>query len=237
MFRQGKEKMRTYLAVLLLGSLLSCGPETMISQRELDIAACSGIELVNTRVACYDNVARSMGIDIFDPADATTEIDQIATTLGINTSYPNPEYVPREMLKMARSLDIDISHIREFDTQQGVLNILDLSRQVLAVKPKLDFLELIENFANPRKLAIEMGVRTKRISTMREITAGQLGIPRDVEQTDKEHGAQVADATIAMMWKNDASDLQGVTYILSLESMDYPFQWSVGGTCLEKDLC
>ncbi len=228
---------RNSLPVLAITILSACNPESSISQRDLDIAACTGIEQVSNRVACYDDVARSMGVEVFDPSEALAELDEIAATLGININYPNPEYVPREILKMASALDIDIGHIQDFDTAVGVVNLLVVARQVLAEKPRLDFLELIDNFAYPRKLAIELGIRTNRITTLEDAVGGQLGIPRDVVASTTEHGATVANGRVSMTWKNDGSALQGTTYIQTLESIELPFQWRSGGTCLENALC
>lgn len=222
----------------IFGLLVACNPdsEPSVSSVELGVAACSGIEQFDRRTTCYDEVSRSIGAEVFNPESAQAEFNEIILTLGLNRNYTDPEYPLREVMRMADSLGIEISHIRDVNSEIGLLNVLELAKQVRDQKSSLDFRELIQ-LAEARSMAADLGIRTNRSKSTQDIVGGQLGMPRDVERSENEHGAIVRNGEIIMIWKDDGSELAGTTYTLAISSINQPLQWIEGGTCKTKNLC
>ena len=225
-------------AISICGLLVACNPDSETPQAnvELSVAACSAIDQLDRRTECYDEVSRSVGSNVFDPEETRNELNEIFIDLGLDGNYSDLNYPLREVMRMADSLQLEISHIRDIDSEEGLLDLLELARQVQSQKRKLDFRELIQ-LAEARSMAADVGIRTNRFKSLGEIVGGQLGMPRDVMVSESEHGATVANGRITMIWKDDGTELAGTTYTLSIDSIAQPLQWMEGGTCKPRNLC
>jgi type IV pilus assembly protein PilA len=91
--------------------------------------------------------------------------------------------------------------------------------------------------ATPLKSAISVAVQTKTVAAKADLVEKKLGIPADVVATTDDHGTAVAGGKITVTWRDDGSDLAGVTYTLEADGTTAPITWEQGGTCLEKGYC
>ena len=89
----------------------------------------------------------------------------------------------------------------------------------------------------PRKTAMELAIQTRQPGATTDLDAGQLGIPADQGQTATLHGISVADGVVTVTWRNDGSDLAGVTYTLAAGGINPPVSWTEGGSCLTSGFC
>lgn len=89
----------------------------------------------------------------------------------------------------------------------------------------------------PRKTAIELAIQTRQPSAVGDLDAATLGIPADQAQSATLHGISVADGVVTVTWRNDGSDLAGITYTLTAGGINPPVSWTEGGTCLTNGFC
>lgn len=94
----------------------------------------------------------------------------------------------------------------------------------------------------PSKNAIIIAIETKKTSAgmnlaLTDLQPSSYGISADRATTVTRHGVTVKDGVITVTWKNDGSNLSGVTYILSPSSATPPIQWIISGSCLSKSYC
>ncbi|MFM1895820.1 MAG: type pilus assembly protein PilA [Pseudomonadota bacterium] len=76
-----------------------------------------------------------------------------------------------------------------------------------------------------------------RATALTDLDAGQLGIPPAQALGANTHGITVVDGVITVTWRNDGTDLQGVTYTLTPNGILPPIQWTEGGTCETGGYC
>lgn len=66
---------------------------------------------------------------------------------------------------------------------------------------------------------------------------GAAGLPDEVLVSEEVHGISIIDGQIIATWKNDESELDGVTYILTPKIEDGEVEWATTGTCGGKNAC
>ncbi|MEZ5491404.1 MAG: prepilin-type N-terminal cleavage/methylation domain-containing protein [Gammaproteobacteria bacterium] len=89
----------------------------------------------------------------------------------------------------------------------------------------------------PRKTAMELAIQTRQPANLAALNAGTMGIPANQAQSTTLHGIAVAGGTVTVTWRNDGSDLAGVTYTLTAGGITPPVSWTEGGTCLTSGFC
>jgi len=89
----------------------------------------------------------------------------------------------------------------------------------------------------PRKTAIELAIQTRQPQFLTDLDAETMGIPANQIADAVLHGITVADGVITVTWRNDGSDLEGVTYTLEALGITPPVQWREGGSCLTQGFC
>lgn len=87
------------------------------------------------------------------------------------------------------------------------------------------------------RAAIITQAHSDRFNNLTDVDSGTNGIPPTVVASTNTHGIDVLDGTITLTWRNDGTDLQGVTYTLSASSTTPPIQWTTGGTCVGFGYC
>lgn len=98
------------------------------------------------------------------------------------------------------------------------------------------FSEAILAIGNHRS-AIITAASIGRASAVTDFDSGALGIPPVQAQTAATHGISVTDGAITITWRNDGTDLAGITYILTASTHQPPIQWTASGTCLDGGYC
>ena len=91
--------------------------------------------------------------------------------------------------------------------------------------------------ATPLKSAISVAVQTKNPTALADLVEKKLGIPANVAVTQDDHGTSVLAGVITVTWRNDSSDLDGITYTLTADGVTAPIVWTQGGTCLVNGYC
>lgn len=94
----------------------------------------------------------------------------------------------------------------------------------------------------PPKNAIIIAIETKKTSagmslSLTDLQPSSFGISPDRAATATRHGVAVKNGAITVTWKNDGSNLSGITYTLSPSSATPPIQWIITGSCLSKSYC
>lgn len=113
---------------------------------------------------------------------------------------------------------------------------------VIAVPQYLDFIrratftELIQAAA-PIRQSVELAVQTRGVTDIETLDSGALGIPATVAAAVAAHGSTVADGVITMTWRDEGTNLDGVTYTLTPNGVVPPIDWTIGGTCLAQNVC
>jgi len=91
--------------------------------------------------------------------------------------------------------------------------------------------------ATPLKSTISVAVQTKSPANLAALAPGTHGIPANVAVTTTTHGTSVLAGVITVTWKDDGTDLDGITYTLSPNGITAPIVWTQGGTCLTNGFC
>lgn len=89
----------------------------------------------------------------------------------------------------------------------------------------------------PRKTAMELAIQTRQPTATTDLDQAVMGIPADQARTTTLHGLAVLDGVITVTWRNDSSDLDGITYTLTANGITPPVSWTEGGTCLTNGFC
>ncbi len=76
-----------------------------------------------------------------------------------------------------------------------------------------------------------------QITALADADAGTNGIPPSVVRTVASHGMTVQDGVITITWRDDGTDLDGITYTLAAQGVLPPIQWVPGGTCFNAGYC
>jgi len=85
--------------------------------------------------------------------------------------------------------------------------------------------------------AIVVGANANRFSAITDMNEGTNGIPVEQIRSATAHGIHVHDGEIIVSWRADGSDMAGINYTLTAQSVTPPIQWVEGGTCLFNALC
>jgi len=80
------------------------------------------------------------------------------------------------------------------------------------------------------KTEVALAMQTQSPAALTELDSGDLGIPAEVTAGASAHGTSVTDGVITVTWKDDGSDLDGLTYTLTPSALTNP-TWDRGGTC------
>jgi len=91
--------------------------------------------------------------------------------------------------------------------------------------------------ATPLKSTISVAVQTKNPPDLAALDAEAYGIPANVAVSVADHGTAVLNGIITITWRDDGSDLDGITYTLTPDGVSAPLVWTQGGTCLENGFC
>ena len=117
----------------------------------------------------------------------------------------------------------------------GILAVIAVP-QYLDFTRRATFTELIQAAA-PIRQSVELAVQTRGVTDIETLDSGALGIPATVAAAVAAHGSTVADGVITMTWRDDGTNLDGVTYTLTPNGVVPPIDWTVGGTCLAQNVC
>ena len=77
----------------------------------------------------------------------------------------------------------------------------------------------------------------RRFSAITDVDAGSFGLPASVPRTSTRHGLDLVDGLVTVTWKNDGTDLDGVTYTLQADGIVPPVGWAEGGSCKPLGYC
>jgi len=207
------EKLATFIIITVL--LSSCGP-TLEEREEIAIIACNIIG--ESR-----NMDAAMRI-----REINTARDEIGEAAFLETD---------ETIREAIQYDLCGELVMNDPEYTSKLNDLKrLAEQVRSEIPKARFMELVLAIT-PYKYAMELaakgdaGDEYAAIEGIDELDAGEFGIPKNLAVGTRNHGATMRDGSVIMTWKYDQSDFAGLTYTVSLESLERPIEWAEGGTC------
>jgi len=94
----------------------------------------------------------------------------------------------------------------------------------------------------PAKNAIILAIETKRTAlgialALTDLQPLNYGIPPNRAATITRHGVSVNNGVITAVWKNNSSNLAGITFQLSPVNVTPPIEWVIGGTCLSSGYC
>lgn len=117
----------------------------------------------------------------------------------------------------------------------GILAVIAVP-QYLDFTRRATFTELIQAAA-PIRQSVELAVQTRGVTDIETLDSGALGIPATVAAAVAAHGSTVADGVITMTWRDDGTNLDGVTYTLTPNGVVPPIDWTIGGTCLAQNVC
>ena len=95
----------------------------------------------------------------------------------------------------------------------GILAVIAVP-QYLDFTRRATFTELIQAAA-PIRQSVELAVQTRGVTDIETLDSGALGIPATVAAAVAAHGSTVADGVITMTWRDDGTNLDGVTYTLT----------------------
>ncbi len=117
----------------------------------------------------------------------------------------------------------------------GVLASLALPAYV-TYRNEARFTEALLAVGDHRSMIL-VQAQSGRFSALTDIDAGTNGIPPTQVRTTTRHGIDVADGVVTVTWKNDSTDLDGVTFTLTASSPVPPLAWSIGGSCVALGYC
>ena len=85
--------------------------------------------------------------------------------------------------------------------------------------------------------AVVVAANAGRFTALTDINEATSGIPNFQSRDADTHGIHVHDGAIILTWKDDDSTLDGLTYILTAQSITPPIAWAIGGTCKFGGYC
>lgn len=91
----------------------------------------------------------------------------------------------------------------------------------------------IDDFRN----MVVVNAQMSRFSALSDVDAGTFGLPAAIPRTATRHGLDLVDGLVTVTWKNDGTDLDGVTYTLQASGVIPPVNWSEGGSCKALGYC
>ena len=102
----------------------------------------------------------------------------------------------------------------------------------------------VDSIRNERKLA-DVGVPPMDADAilsasdidLESFNSGVAELPDEVLASSETHGISVINGQIIATWKNDGSDLDGVSYIVTPKIEREQVKWSITGTCSRKKAC
>lgn len=91
----------------------------------------------------------------------------------------------------------------------------------------------IDDFRN----MIVVHAQMNRFGALSDVDAGTNGLPNPIPRTATLHGLDLVDGLVTVTWKNDGTDLDGVTFNLQASGITPPVNWTEGGTCKPLGYC
>ena len=91
----------------------------------------------------------------------------------------------------------------------------------------------IDDFRN----MIVVHAQLNRFNALTDVDAGPFGLPATVPRTATNHGLDLVDGLVTVTWRNDLSNLDGVTFTLQADGVTPPVNWTEGGTCKPLGYC
>ena len=91
--------------------------------------------------------------------------------------------------------------------------------------------------ASAAQTSIYVATTTGRVDSINDLDAGSFGIPSTIVRTATAHGVTTVDGVITVTWRQDGSDLDGQTYILTADGHTPPVRWTSSGTCQPNGYC
>jgi type IV pilus assembly protein PilA len=91
----------------------------------------------------------------------------------------------------------------------------------------------IDDFRN----MIVVHAQMNRFGSIADVDAGTNGLPNPIPRTVTLHGLDLVDGLVTVTWKNDGTDLDGVTFTLQASGVIPPVNWTEGGTCKPLGYC
>ena len=235
----GTNKFLLFTSIFLLAS---CSPES--EQLNLALEPCTALGDTAARIECYDQIAIESGLAIAEiPASNIEEKIAQLTEIAQELELPVPRVVGSDntllaeiILEAAAMNDMETPTVSVPLSADEVDALISVASNLSLAFDRAMFLELVLA-TTPRKTGVELAVQINDVSSMSELDGGNLGIPNNIESSYSMHGAQVEDGKITMTWKNDLSELNGVTYSIQLNELEPPLTWTESGTCLDLGLC
>lgn len=89
----------------------------------------------------------------------------------------------------------------------------------------------------PFKDTIEIAILSASDIDLESFNSGVAELPDEVLASSETHGISVINGQIIATWKNDGSDLDGVSYIVTPKIEREQVKWSITGTCSRKKAC
>ena len=90
----------------------------------------------------------------------------------------------------------------------------------------------------PLKNTVELHMQTSRTPALTNLDSGSAGLPAAVAAATNAHGISVTDGVITGTWMDDASDLDGITFILThTVGGDNVITWAATGSCVAANFC
>jgi len=85
--------------------------------------------------------------------------------------------------------------------------------------------------------SVSVQAQSGRFTALSQIDSGTNGIPPSQVRTATLHGIDVVDGVVTVTWKNDGTDLAGVTFTLTASGVAPPIEWTIGGSCVALGYC
>jgi hypothetical protein len=222
--------------------LASCSPNS--DHLTSALQPCAGLSEESARLECYDQLALESGFSI--PEDPTANFEEKIiqlTEIAQELDLPVPRVIGSDnavlaeaVLEAAAMYDMDLPTITYPLSEPEIDSLISVASDLFGAYDRAIFSELVLAIT-PRKTGVELSVQLNDVGSIGELDGGSFMIPQNVETSYSMHGAHVEDGKITMTWKNDFSELDGVTYTLQLDGVDKPLSWTEGGTCLALNLC
>lgn len=87
------------------------------------------------------------------------------------------------------------------------------------------------------RTSVSVQAQSARFTALTDIDSGTHGIPPAQVRTSTLHGIDVVDGVVTVTWKNDGTNLAGVTFSLTASSHAPPVEWTLGGSCVALGYC
>jgi type IV pilus assembly protein PilA len=91
--------------------------------------------------------------------------------------------------------------------------------------------------ASAIKTDVALAIQADNPSAKADLDGGFGSIPATVGVGTGTHGSSVVDGVITIIWMDDGTALDGITYTLEAGGIVPPVTWTKGGTCEAANVC